>query len=65
MPLDLEFGKFIKKIEGWKVYLLQTRINTCYSKDCINSRLSIGEQNCNCKDLDIEDGKCKQYKKRE
>ncbi len=34
MPLDLEFGKFIKKIED-------------------------------CKDLDIEDGKCKQYKKRE
>lgn len=52
----------IKRLEEIKN---DTRVMFCLDDDCINNRFAIGEIGCNCKDIEISNGKCQQYIKRE
>ena len=45
--------------EGKDVSATAVRLVDCL--ECRNSRQSIGELSCNCREIEIRDGKCQQY----
>lgn len=42
-----------------------TVVRMCLNTECVNNLHTLGEYSCNCKVIEIWDGKCQQYIKRE
>jgi hypothetical protein len=42
-----------------------TVVRICLNTECVNNLYALGEYGCNCKVIEIWEGKCQQYIKRE
>ena len=42
-----------------------TTVRMCVCTDCVNNRAGLGECECNCKEIEIQEGKCRQYIKQQ
>jgi hypothetical protein len=42
-----------------------TVVRLCVCTDCVNNRAGVGEYGCNCKEIEIQEGKCRQYLKQQ
>jgi len=42
-----------------------TTVRLCVCTDCVNNRAGLGEYACNCREIEIQEGKCRQYIKQE
>lgn len=42
-----------------------TTVRMCVCTDCVNNRSGLGEYACNCREIEIQDGKCRQYIKQQ
>lgn len=42
-----------------------TTVRLCVCTDCANNRAGLGEYACNCREIEIQEGRCRQYIKQE
>lgn len=42
-----------------------TTVRLCVCTECVNNRAGLGEYTCNCKEIEIQEGRCRQYVKQE